>query len=360
MEKMYWPGSISTNTDSEECYWYQRSLSEALILSYYFSCSSCWHSNGLFSLCITVTVFVSLCQVFVGFLMPWWDVVEILVMKNGGIICRSINHYKAWGMSFTWAVDRRLEADFSADLRPQSHLEHGSQALWLPPWYLHPPRCSYSPREECPIRIHPRRLKKGRAEISWVPQAPTLWLDSLHRTLFNLYPASPLFILEVRTTTDLFSTRAGPSVTTSPRSTLTRARRWSLPTSKPTLSSIKLLPWKWRASMNTSKRLLRRRSGSGARGSRMRITACLRCPTCCRDRGETADEANYERQLALLDSKLDVYDGILSKQKYLAGNVCVYLTSNCVRQNKHIAEIHFPRKSPSLICTTFHTVPCLP
>ncbi|KJA19736.1 hypothetical protein HYPSUDRAFT_44020 [Hypholoma sublateritium FD-334 SS-4] len=39
-----------------------------------------------------------------------------------------------------------------------------------------------------------------------------------------------------------------------------------------------------------------------------------------RFRGETADEANYERHLALLDSKLDVYDGILSKQKYLSGN----------------------------------------
>ena len=43
-------------------------------------------------------------------------------------------------------------------------------------------------------------------------------------------------------------------------------------------------------------------------------------------RGEPSDEANYARQLALLDTKLDVYDGILSKQKYLAGNVCLQLT----------------------------------
>lgn len=38
-------------------------------------------------------------------------------------------------------------------------------------------------------------------------------------------------------------------------------------------------------------------------------------------RGGTADVAAYENLLKVLDAKLDVYDKILSKQKYLAGNV---------------------------------------
>lgn len=37
--------------------------------------------------------------------------------------------------------------------------------------------------------------------------------------------------------------------------------------------------------------------------------------------GQAPDEANVARHLASLESRLDGYEAILSKQKYLAGNV---------------------------------------
>jgi hypothetical protein len=37
--------------------------------------------------------------------------------------------------------------------------------------------------------------------------------------------------------------------------------------------------------------------------------------------GLEPDLAEFEKQIELLDKKLDVYDAILSKQKYLAGDV---------------------------------------
>jgi hypothetical protein len=37
--------------------------------------------------------------------------------------------------------------------------------------------------------------------------------------------------------------------------------------------------------------------------------------------GLEPDLAEFEKQIELLDKKLDVYDSILSKQKYLAGDV---------------------------------------
>ena len=37
--------------------------------------------------------------------------------------------------------------------------------------------------------------------------------------------------------------------------------------------------------------------------------------------GLEPDVVEFEKQIELLDKKLDVYDAILSKQKYLAGDV---------------------------------------
>ena len=38
--------------------------------------------------------------------------------------------------------------------------------------------------------------------------------------------------------------------------------------------------------------------------------------------GQTPDEAVFNSAIETLSEKLDVYDKILSKQKYLAGDVC--------------------------------------
>lgn len=40
-------------------------------------------------------------------------------------------------------------------------------------------------------------------------------------------------------------------------------------------------------------------------------------------RGGTTDQATYDRLAAGLTAKLDVYETILSKQKYLGGDVCL-------------------------------------
>ncbi len=39
-------------------------------------------------------------------------------------------------------------------------------------------------------------------------------------------------------------------------------------------------------------------------------------------RGETGSEEVFARHVATLEAKLDGYEAILSKQKYLAGDVC--------------------------------------
>jgi glutathione S-transferase len=41
----------------------------------------------------------------------------------------------------------------------------------------------------------------------------------------------------------------------------------------------------------------------------------------CRYRGETPDPEEFKRKEALLAEKLEVYEKILSKQRYLAGDV---------------------------------------
>ena len=57
-----------------------------------------------------------------------------------------------------------------------------------------------------------------------------------------------------------------------------------------------------------------------------------------RYRGLPADKKAFEEQLAILALKLDVYDKILSQQKYLAGNVCVL--RNYVNMNMNLC-MHF-------------------
>jgi hypothetical protein len=39
-------------------------------------------------------------------------------------------------------------------------------------------------------------------------------------------------------------------------------------------------------------------------------------------RGERPDKEVFDKHIAALELKLDVYEKILSKQKYAAGNVC--------------------------------------
>jgi len=39
------------------------------------------------------------------------------------------------------------------------------------------------------------------------------------------------------------------------------------------------------------------------------------------------DEVLVAQQLAILETKLDVYEKILAKQKYIGGNVCSYTVS---------------------------------
>ena len=50
------------------------------------------------------------------------------------------------------------------------------------------------------------------------------------------------------------------------------------------------------------------------------ITVLLR-----RMRGEQTDKGAFDKHIAALALELDVYEKILSKQKYLAGDVCVVL-----------------------------------
>ena len=50
------------------------------------------------------------------------------------------------------------------------------------------------------------------------------------------------------------------------------------------------------------------------------ITVLLR-----RMRGEQTDKEAFDKHIAALALELDVYEKILSKQKYLAGDVCVVL-----------------------------------
>lgn len=42
-------------------------------------------------------------------------------------------------------------------------------------------------------------------------------------------------------------------------------------------------------------------------------------------RGEQTDKGAFDKHIAALALELDVYEKILNKQKYLAGDVCVVL-----------------------------------
>jgi hypothetical protein len=44
----------------------------------------------------------------------------------------------------------------------------------------------------------------------------------------------------------------------------------------------------------------------------------------CRQRGETPNPGEFKKKEAALAEKLNVYEKILSKQKYLAGDVSIY------------------------------------
>ena len=61
-----------------------------------------------------------------------------------------------------------------------------------------------------------------------------------------------------------------------------------------------------------------------------------------RMRGLQPDNEAFEKHIAALALKLDVYEKILSKQKYIAGDVCVL---NYVKMNIHLCTFHFVRKS---------------
>jgi glutathione S-transferase len=60
-------------------------------------------------------------------------------------------------------------------------------------------------------------------------------------------------------------------------------------------------------------------------------------------RGLQPDKEAFEKHIAALALKLDVYEKILSKQKYVAGDVRVLL--NYVNMNMHLCTFYFVRKS---------------
>jgi hypothetical protein len=55
--------------------------------------------------------------------------------------------------------------------------------------------------------------------------------------------------------------------------------------------------------------------------------------------GLKTDEARTQEHIEKLNGKLDAYEAILSKQKYLAGNV-----SASAHENAHVIELHCDRK----------------
>ena len=57
-------------------------------------------------------------------------------------------------------------------------------------------------------------------------------------------------------------------------------------------------------------------------------------------RGEQPDKEAFDKHVAALASKLDVYEKILSKQKYVAGNVWCFL-HNYVNMNKHLCTFFY-------------------
>ena len=56
-------------------------------------------------------------------------------------------------------------------------------------------------------------------------------------------------------------------------------------------------------------------------------------------RGLQPDKEAFEKHVAALALKLDVYEKILSKQKYVAGDVCVL--RNYVNMNMHLRTFSF-------------------
>jgi hypothetical protein len=65
-------------------------------------------------------------------------------------------------------------------------------------------------------------------------------------------------------------------------------------------------------------------------------------------RGQTPDEERVKELIPQLESKLDAYDGILGRQKYLAGDVCLV---RLIGRDTCDADDGFPccRRSPSPI-----------
>jgi hypothetical protein len=73
-------------------------------------------------------------------------------------------------------------------------------------------------------------------------------------------------------------------------------------------------------------------------------------------RGGTTDVAVYENLLKGLNAKLDVYDKILSKQKYLAGNVSVSSVQFRYRPDERSLGAHASGSIPhSLRCHARHS-----
>lgn len=69
-------------------------------------------------------------------------------------------------------------------------------------------------------------------------------------------------------------------------------------------------------------------------------------------RGLASDKAVFDTLVEGLSAKLDAYEVILGKQKYLAGNVSSSATF-CIR-----SPHRFPRRSRLLICSTSRMEAC--
>jgi len=76
--------------------------------------------------------------------------------------------------------------------------------------------------------------------------------------------------------------------------------------------------------------------------------------------GLTTNQETFDELMGNLDKRLDVYDQILSKQKYVAGEVRFSFLPLSFLLFTIFTYIYNHRKSPSLISSTFLAAPGFP
>ena len=144
--------------------------------------------------------------------------------------------------------------------------------------------------------------------------------------------------------TVLYSTKAGPSATISPPSTLTKEPLYSQLNSKPMRCSTKQRLLKSVTSPKTSLKLWRRwwwNREFYRPGPTWLHTECLFFLAPPRYHGLPPDREAFEMHIAALARKLDVYEKILSKQKYVAGDVGVSFYHNYLLRELLFIQLFF-------------------